>query len=146
MRHRTYDILLVEPKSDSVSRFTDSFETSETPNNVTVVSTGDQALDYIDQHGDYTDAPRPDLVLLDYHLPETSGIELLIELKDRPELQHIPVLVLTSSDATEEISRSYALHANACLQKPDSADEFDQMVQAIEDFWLNSVHFLPKEK
>ena len=146
MRHRTYDILLIEPEPDSVSRFTDSFETSENTNNVTVVSTGDQALDYIDQHGDYTDAPRPDLVLLDHHLPETSGTELLIEFKDRPELRHIPVLVLISSDATEEISRSYELHANACLQKPDSADEFDQMVQAIEDFWLNSVHFLPKEK
>ena len=66
MRHRTYDVLLVEPESDSVSRFTDSFETSETTNNITVVSTGDQALDYIDQHGDYTDAPRPDLVLLDH--------------------------------------------------------------------------------
>jgi len=145
MRHRTYDVLLVEPESDSVSRFTDSFETSETTNNITVVSTGDQALDYIDQHGDYTDAPRPDLVLLDHHLPETSSIELLIELKNRPELRHIPVLVLTSSGATEEISRSYELHANACLQKPDSVDEFDQMVQAIEDFWFKSVYLPPKE-
>ncbi|WP_265110835.1 response regulator [Halosolutus halophilus] len=144
-QHRTYDILLVEPEPHSASRFINSFEATEIPNDVTVVSTGNQALDYITQHGDYTEAPPPDLILLDLHLPESSGIEILTELKDRPELRLIPVLVLTSSDEPAAVTRSYELHANAYVQKPDSADEFDQLVDAIVEFWLKLVHLPPKE-
>ncbi|MFC7213521.1 response regulator [Saliphagus sp. GCM10025334] len=142
---RTYDVLLIEPDPDSVSRFIHSFETTELTTNVIVVSTGDEALEFLNGQGDYTDAPRPDLVILDINVSGPGGIEVLTELKDRPVLCQIPVIVLTTSDAREDIIQSYELHANACLQKPDSPDELDQLAQVIEDFWLRTVQLPPKE-
>ncbi|UTF55885.1 response regulator [Natronosalvus rutilus] len=142
---RKYDVLLIEPDPGSVSRFIDSFEATEVTNNVTVVSTGNEALEFLNRKGDYSDAPRPDLVLLDLQLSGPSGTEILAELKNRPVLRQIPVLVLTTSDATEDIVQSYDLYANAYLQKPDSSDELDQLAQVIEDFWLRTVRLPPKE-
>ncbi|UTF53261.1 response regulator [Natronosalvus rutilus] len=143
---RAFDILLVEPDSESVSRFTESLEAAANANTVTIVPTSADALDFVNQRGDYTEAPRPDLVLLDLHLPDASGTEVLAEIKNHPQIRQVPILVLTSSDAPEDINQSYELHANAYLQKPASPDESDQLVQAIEDFWLNYARLPPKEQ
>ncbi|WP_312912811.1 response regulator [Natronosalvus caseinilyticus] len=134
----------MEPDSESVSRFTESLEAAANTNTITIVSTSADALDFVNQRGDYTEAPRPDLILLDLHLLDASGTELLAEVKNLPHVRQIPILVLTSSDAPEDIYQSYELHANAYLQKPASADESDQLVRAIEDFWLTSAHLPPK--
>ncbi|MFC7215121.1 response regulator [Saliphagus sp. GCM10025334] len=136
----------MEPDSESVSRFTESLEAAVNTNTVTVVSTSADALDFVNQCGDYTEAPRPDLVLLDLHLPDENGTEVLAKVKNLPHVRQIPILVLTSSDAAEDIYQSYELHANAYLQKPASANESDQLVRAFEDFWLTSAHLPPKEQ
>ncbi|WP_290810264.1 response regulator [Halovivax sp.] len=143
---RLYDVLLVEPNPDRVSRFIESFESTPTTNEVAVVSDGEEAFEFIDQRGEHADAPRPDLVLLDLHLSDDDGPELLAELKESAELRQIPVLVLTPSDASEDIVRSYELHANAYLRKPDSSAEFDRLARAIEEFWLKLVRLPPKER
>lgn len=142
---RSYDILLIEPNPDSVSPFIESFETTEVTNEVTIVSSGDEAFDFIDQRDEYEGAPRPDLVLLDLDLPDTSGLEILAEIKDHAELQKIPVIILTMSDAAEDVARTYELHANAYVRKPDSSEKFDHLAQSIEDFWLGHVILPPKE-
>lgn len=141
---RTYDVLLVDPDPENVSLFIDSFEATEVTNNVIVVSTGGEALKFLNGQGDYTNIPRPDLVLLDLNVSGPSGLEVLTELKDRPLLRRIPMLVLSTSNAREDIIQSYELHANAYLQKPDSPDELNQLAQVIEDFWLRTVHLPPK--
>ncbi|UTF55895.1 response regulator [Natronosalvus rutilus] len=137
-------MLLIESDPNSISSFIESFESTEATNNVDVVSTGDQALEYLNRSGDYTEAPRPDLVLLDLHLPGLTGTEILSELKGDLQLQQIPVLVLTASNTREDVIQSYEPHANAYLLKPDSPDELDELAQAVEDFWLKLVHLPPK--
>ena len=142
-RDDLFHILLVESKPDEVSPFVDSFKATGVTEEVHVVSDGEEALDFIHQRDDYTQAPRPNIILLDLHISGVKGEEILMELKRHPELKRIPVLVITTSDAEEDIARSYQLNANAYLQKPDTADEFAALAQAIEDFWLTTAHLPP---
>lgn len=143
-RDRIFDLLLVESRPEEVEPFIDSFEATDLTNEVYVVSDGVEALDFVHQRGEYTDAPRPDLVLLDLHVSRKDGEEVLSELKERPELRRIPVLVFTSSEATEDVARSYELKANAYLRRPDSGAEFEELAQAIENFWLKLAQIPPK--
>ena len=138
-----FDILLVESEPDDVSPFIDSFKAADATEDVHVVSDGDEALDFIHQRGDHTQASRPNIIILDLHVKGTSGEELLTELQGHSELRPIPVLVFTTSDAEEDIARSYELNANAYLQKPSTAEEFASLAQSIEDFWFTKAHLPP---
>jgi len=110
--------------------------------NLHVATDGEQAMRFVRQHGEYVDAPRPDLILLDLNLPRKDGREVLAEIKSDPLLCAIPVVVLTSSDSQEDVARSYRLHANCYVKKPGDLDRFLEIVRRIEQFWL-SVAQLP---
>jgi len=104
-----------------------------------VARDGEEGLDYLYQRGQYSDAPRPDLVLLDLNLPKYDGRQLLEKIKSDPDLCHIPVVVLTTSAAQEDILRSYKLHANAYVTKPVDLDAFMKAVRQIDEFFVQVV-------
>lgn len=133
------DLLLVEDNPGDVRLVREAFKDAHLVNTLHVAADGDEALDFIYQRGEYTDAPRPNLVLLDWNLPHTSGEEVLAELKDDEDLRSIPVIVLTSSQADEDVIRSYELQANAYVTKPVDPDEFTDTVCSFEEFWLEIV-------
>ncbi|SFB82476.1 Response regulator receiver domain-containing protein [Halobiforma haloterrestris] len=137
-------ILLVEPNEGDARLFSESFEDAGIACDVNTVSDGEAALDFVYGRGEYADRPDPDLVLLDFHLPGISGADVLSELKSEPELRRIPVIVMTSSDAEEDIARSYDLHANAYVQKPVEPEEFVDLVSSFEEFWLTFVRLPSK--
>lgn len=143
-QRRAYDLLLIESQPDEITPFIDSFEKTDRTNEVHVVSDGDEALDFVHQRNDYSDVPQPDLILLDLHVPGLSGEDILAEFDAREELSRIPVLIFTSSDADEDIARSYRLNANAYLKKPTAAEDFERLAQSIENFWLVQVQMPPK--
>ncbi|WP_226481184.1 response regulator [Natrinema amylolyticum] len=137
-------ILLVEDNPGDVRLTKEAFKQGRIENDLHVVSDGTEALDFLSQRDPYADAPRPDLVLLDLNLPGKDGEEVLEELKDDPALRSIPVIVLTSSRAEEDIVKSYELHANAYLTKPVDPDEFIETVRAFEKFWFSVVRLPPE--
>lgn len=102
------------------------------------VSTGSEALDFLNQHGEYKDAPRPDLILLDWHLPDMDGKEVLAKLNADPDYNHIPVIVLTGSQSEREVRTLYKQDANACITKDANPDELESTFRAFEDFWLSA--------
>jgi CheY-like chemotaxis protein len=133
------DVLLVEDDDGDVLMTREAFEYHKIRNRLHVVNDGEQALQFLRQEGEYADAPRPGLILLDLNLPRRDGREVLAELKDDPELGMIPVVVLTTSEAEEDIVRSYRLHANAYVSKPVDFDRFIEVVRHIDDFFVTVV-------
>lgn len=140
---RAFDILLVEENPEEIAPFIYSFEATELTNEVHVIADTDEALDYIHRRGEYSDVPRPDLILLNLHVAGGDGEDVLVELNEQPPLHRIPVLVFTASDTAEDIAKAYELNANAYLQRPNTAEAFDELAQAIEDFWLKIAHLPP---
>ncbi|SIR73121.1 response regulator [Natronorubrum thiooxidans] len=139
-------ILLVEDNPGDVRLTEEAFKQGRIENDLHVVSDGNEALEFLYQRGEYADAPRPDLILLDLNLPRKDGEDVLEELKDDSELRSIPVIVLTSSRAEEDVVRSYELHANAYLTKPVDPDEFIETVRAFEKFWFSVVRLPPEDE
>ena len=137
------DVLLVEDDPGDVLMTREAFEDHKVANTLHVVGDGVEALQFLRRQGSYADAPTPDLVLLDLNLPRMDGREVLAELKADPELRSIPVVVLTTSEAEEDVLRSYSLHANAYVTKPVDFDRFVQVVQQIDDFFVSVVR-LPR--
>lgn len=137
-------VLLVEDNPGDVRLTEEAFEQGRIDNELHVVSDGAEAIDFLEGRGEYAEIPRPDLVLLDLNLPRTNGQDVLERLKGDPELRSIPVIVLTSSRADEDIVRSYERHANAYLTKPVDPDEFIETIRAFEHFWFTVVR-LPTE-
>jgi CheY-like chemotaxis protein len=133
------DVLLVEDDDGDVLMTKEAFEYHKIRNRLHVVNDGERALQFLRREGDYADAPRPGLILLDLNLPRRDGREVLAELKDDPELGMIPVVVLTTSEAEEDIVRSYRLHANAYVSKPVDFDRFIEVVRHIDDFFVTVV-------
>jgi len=133
------DVLLVEDDDGDVLMTKEAFEYHKIRNRLHVVNDGEQALQFLRREGEYADAPRPGLILLDLNLPRRDGREVLAELKDDPELGMIPVVVLTTSEAEEDIVRSYRLHANAYVSKPVDFDRFIEVVRHIDDFFVTVV-------
>jgi chemotaxis family two-component system response regulator Rcp1 len=141
---RPFDILLVEDNPGDV-RLTREAVKDDKMINLHVVRDGAQALAFLRQEGKNADAPRPDLILLDLNLPRKNGHEVLAEIKEDPNLKHIPVVILTASQAEPDILNCYDLHANCYVIKPVDPDHFIAVVRSIEKFWLTSVK-LPSEQ
>jgi len=136
---RAIEILLVEddPGDELITR--EAFEHNKLKNNLHVAHDGEEALDFLYKRGEYGGAPRPDLILLDLNLPKYDGRQLLEKVKSDPELSRIPVVVLTTSSAEEDILRSYELHANAYVTKPVDLDQFITAVRQIDEFFIQVV-------
>lgn len=133
------EILLVEDSPGDVRLTQECMKEAKVSNNLYVVGDGVEALAYLRQEGKYTDARRPDLILLDLNLPKKDGREVLAEIKADEVLRRIPVVVLTISKAEEDILKTYDLHANCYIVKPLDLEQFFGVVRSIEDFWLSIV-------
>jgi CheY-like chemotaxis protein len=133
------DVLLVEDDEGDVLMTREAFEHYKIRNTLHVVSDGEQALQFVRGVGDYADAPTPGLIMLDLNLPRRGGLEVLDELKSDPELRVIPVVILTTSQAEEDILRSYSLHANAYVTKPVDFDRFIDVIRQIDSFFITVV-------
>jgi CheY-like chemotaxis protein len=133
------DVLLVEDDPGDVLMTREAFEHYRIPNSLHVVGDGEQAMHFLRKTGGYVDVPTPGLILLDLNLPRRNGLEVLAELKADSDLLTIPVVVLTTSQAQEDIVRSYSLHANAYVSKPVDFDNFVGAIGRIDDFFLSLV-------
>lgn len=140
---RPIDVLLVEDDPGDELMTREAFEDNKIGNTLHVVRDGEEALDFLYRRGEHTEAPQPDLILLDLNLPKYDGRQVLEKIKSDPELSHIPVVVLTTSAAEEDILRSYKLHANAYVTKPVDLDQFIAAVRQIDDFFVQVVR-LPR--
>ncbi|MGQ0839061.1 response regulator [Actinokineospora sp.] len=137
------DVLLVEDDDGDVLMTREAFEHYKIRNALYVVRDGEQAVQFLRREGKYADVPRPDLILLDLNLPRFDGRQVLAEIKEDPALRLIPVVVLTTSEADEDILRSYELHANAYVTKPVDFDRFIEVIRKIDEFFVTVVK-LPK--
>jgi two-component system response regulator len=136
---RPIEILLVDDDPGDTLITTEALQHSKVTNNLHTVANGEEALAFLRREGAYADAVRPDLVLLDLNLPRRDGREVLAEVKGDDDLRRIPVVVLTTSQAEEDIIRSYDLHANAYVTKPVDFDRFVEVVRSIDDFYFTIV-------
>jgi CheY-like chemotaxis protein len=143
---RIVDVLLVEDDPGDVLMTREAFEDFKVHNKLHVVSNGVDAMAFLRQEGEYADAPRPDLVLLDLNLPRKSCAEVLAEIKSDPQLYTIPVVVLTTSQAEEDVLRSYEMHANAYVTKPVDFARFGEIVRQIDDFFVGIVRLPPRPR
>ncbi|BBL71513.1 response regulator [Methylogaea oryzae] len=141
---RPAEFLLVEDNPGDVRLTQEALYESKVRNNLNIVGDGQEALAFLRREGKYADAPRPDVILLDLNLPKKDGREVLAEIKADPSLKRIPVVVITSSEAEQDIIKSYDLHVNCYVSKPMDLDQFVRVVQSIETFWLTIVK-LPSE-
>ncbi|HDR00446.1 MAG TPA: response regulator [candidate division WOR-3 bacterium] len=136
---RPVEILLVEDNPGDVRLTREAFKEAKVRNVIHVARDGVEAMEFLRRQGAHAAAPRPDIILLDLNLPRKDGREVLAELKADPGLRRIPVVVLTTSKAEEDIARSYDLHANCYVTKPVGFDQFIDVVKTIEGFWLTVV-------
>jgi CheY-like chemotaxis protein len=136
---RPIEVLLVEDDPGDILLTREAFDLNKVHNRLNVVNDGEQAMAFLRREGAYADAPRPDLILLDLNLPRMSGTEVLREVKADAVLRTIPVVVLTTSEAEEDILRSYRLHANAYVTKPVDFEQFIRVVRQIDDFFVTVV-------
>lgn len=137
------EILMVEDNPGDVDLTRDALENGKMRNNLHVVSDGVAAMAFLRKEGSFADMPRPDLILLDLNLPKKDGREVLAEIKSDDDLKRIPVVILTSSCAEEDIMRSYNLHANCYVNKPIDFNQFLKVVKSIENFWFSIVMLPP---
>ncbi|MGD9897934.1 MAG: response regulator [Calditrichaceae bacterium] len=135
----TVEILLVEDNPGDIRLTQEALKEGKVHNNLHVAEDGVEALDFLFNRGKFISAPRPDLILLDLNLPKKDGREVLDEIKNHPSLKHIPVVILTTSSAEQDIIKTYSLHANCYITKPVDLEQFIKVVRTIEDFWLSIV-------
>jgi CheY-like chemotaxis protein len=137
------EVLLVEDDPGDVLMTREAFADNKVANTLHVVTDGVSAMEFLHKRGDHVGAPTPDLILLDLNLPKMDGREVLAAVKGDPRLRQIPVVVLTTSDAEEDVLRSYELHANAYVTKPVDFDRFIEVVRQIDEFFVSVVR-LPR--
>jgi two-component system, chemotaxis family, response regulator Rcp1 len=142
---RLIQILLVEDSPTDAKLTLTALNLAKVANQVSHVEDGVQAMEFLQHQGKYAGAPRPDLILLDLNLPRKDGREVLEELKADPKFNTIPVVVLTTSKAEQDILRSYQLHANCYITKPVNFEQFLEVIKSIEKFWLSVVVLPGKE-
>ncbi len=138
------EILLVEDSAGDIRLTREALSEAKVSNVLSVARDGVEALDFLRKQNGHESAPRPDIILLDLNMPRMDGRELLQHIKADPALAAIPVVVLTTSKAEEDIVRSYQLHANCYITKPVDLDQFLKVVRSVEDFWLTVVKLPPK--
>lgn len=138
------EILLAEDNPGDVKLTRKAFEQGSLANDLHVVTDGVETMRFLRSEGEHEDTPRPDLVLLDLNMPRKDGREVLEEVKESDDLKRIPIVVLTSSEAEEDVLKSYELHANAYLTKPVDFDGFIDVVGRLEEFWLQVVKLPPE--
>ena len=138
-RGRPIEILLVEDNPGDVRLTIEALKEGKVSNHLSVARDGVEAIAFLRREGPYTQASRPDLILLDLNLPKKDGREVLAEIKEDSSLRRIPVVVLTTSKAEEDILRTYDLHANCYITKPVDLEQFISVVRSIDDFWLSVV-------
>ncbi|WIM06289.1 MAG: response regulator [Candidatus Nitricoxidivorans perseverans] len=141
---RPAEFLLVEDNPGDVRLTREALSESKLRNNLTVVGDGVEAMAFLRREGKYAGAARPDLILLDLNLPKKSGREVLAEIKADPSLRRIPVVVITSSEAEQDIFATYNLHVNCYVTKPVDLDQFIKVVRSISTFWLTIVKLPPE--
>jgi two-component system, chemotaxis family, response regulator Rcp1 len=140
------EILLVEDNPADVRLTQEALKEEKIHNNLSVVSDGVEAMQFLRREGKYAKSVRPDLILLDLNLPRKDGREVLAEIKKDDKLKAIPVVVLTVSDAERDVLQTYKLHANCYIQKPLDLSQFSKVVKSIQDFWLTIVKLPPNHK
>jgi two-component system, chemotaxis family, response regulator Rcp1 len=133
---RVIDILLVEDNPADVRLTQEAFKETRLRCKLHIARDGAEALDFLRQNGRFSAAPRPDIILLDLNLPKKDGREVLAEVKEAPQFKRIPVVVLTTSNAADDIHHTYEHHANCFITKPTGLDDFVEVVKRIEEFWL----------
>ena len=133
------EILLVEDNEDDIILTKEAFEENRLANKLNVVKTGMDAIRYLKKEGPFSDAVKPNIILLDLNLPEMSGIEVLQNIKNEEGLKDIPVVILTTSNLEQDIIKSYKLHANCYINKPVSLDEFFEVIKIFGKFWFSIV-------
>lgn len=138
------EVLLVEDDQGDILLTREAFELNKVRNRLHVVNDGEQAMAFLRREEGYEDVPRPDLILLDLNLPRMDGMEVLREVKDDADLRTIPVVILTTSEAEEDILQGYRLHANAYVSKPVDFEQFIRVVRQIDDFFVTVVK-LPQQ-
>ncbi len=139
------EILLVEDNEPDVVLTQEAFEDAEIANNLHVAGDGVEALQFLRREGHFANAPRPDVILLDINMPRKNGLEVLAELKADPELRAIPVVVLTTSQADEDILKSYQSHASSYIVKPVEFGQFYSAIEALGKYMLTIVRLPPRE-
>ena len=142
---RPIEILLIEDNPGDIRLTQEALRDNKVRNSMIVAQDGAEAMAILRREGQYADSPRPDLILLDLNLPKIDGREVLRRIKDDNELRHIPVVILTTSRAEQDVLKAYGLHANCYVAKPLELEQFMEVVRAIEGFWLTVVT-LPKGK
>lgn len=135
------EILLVEDSEPDILLTQEAFSDACVPNQLHVVHDGEEALQFLRQQNQYSKVPRPDIVLMDINMPRKNGLEVLSEIKSDPLLSAIPVLMLTTSQAEEDVKMAYACHASGYVIKPVGFDNFVTVIRAFEAFWMNFVRF-----
>lgn len=140
------EILLVEDSPSDTELTLEALKDFKVRNHVSVVEDGVQALQFLRRQGPYAGAPRPDLIMLDLNLPRKDGREVLAEIKSDEHLKSIPIVVLTTSRADQDILRAYQLNANCYINKPVDFNQFLEVVRSIESFWLYVVTLPPASK
>ena len=133
------DLLLIEDNPSDIRLLTEVFKEAGVPTVMSVARDGEEAMMFLRRRGRFASAPRPALIVLDLNLPRKDGREVLAEIKQDPDLRSIPVVVLTTSSAQQDIQKSYDLHANCYIVKPMGLEEFAQIVRSIQDFWLSVI-------
>ncbi len=139
MNSGALEILLVEDNPGDARLTLEAFKEGKVLNHLTVIGDGADALAYLRREGQYSNSTQPDLILLDLNLPKKDGREVLAEIKSDERLKKIPVIVLTTSAAPEDVRKAYGSHANCYITKPVDLDQFLRVVQSIESFWLSLV-------
>jgi CheY-like chemotaxis protein len=140
------EILLVEDNPGDVRLTQEALKEGKVYNNLHWAKDGVEALEFLKRQGKHAKAPRPDIILLDLNLPKKDGREVLAVIKNDVDLKHIPVVVLTTSEAEEDVLKSYSLHANCYVTKPVDLEKFIHVVQSIDRFWLTVVTLPPAER
>ncbi|HEX2394841.1 MAG TPA: response regulator [Bacteroidales bacterium] len=142
----TIEILIVEDNKGDARLIKEVFYENKIFNSLHFVNDGIEAMDFLHSKGVYKNVATPDLIILDLNLPRKDGREVLAEIKSDEKLKHIPVVVMTISQADEDVLRSYNLHANCYVTKPIDLNEFTRVIRSIEDFWFSVVKLPPKKK
>ncbi len=137
------NILIVDDSADDIEFTLAAFQGTKLANTISIVNDGVEAMAFLRREGQYASAPEPSLVLLDLNMPKKDGREVLSEMKADPELKHIPVVILTTSKAEEDIIRSYDLHANCYITKPVDLKGIAEIVKSIDEFWFGVVRLPP---